>query len=1093
MKKSDIISRFSRDLCLAAIAFGVTLPVCGGNVEKDVINSAADLGVAAAYSPTVLPATTNDVTFPSGTAYANPTTLTVLSANITMGTLNELNATALTISGPNSGTTARTLTLNGGGDAISGSQPMDLIYLTNGASLTIQDGTAKTLGVVLAAGADSGNLDVASNAALTIKSILSGNDNLNKTGLGTLTLSGANTFGAGKTFTLVAGALNINTNAALGSATTTNQINGGTTINNTSGAAILTANANPLTINGDFTFAGGGAGTDHDLSFKAAATTLGTAAGASRAITVAAANSTLEIKGVITNGATANALAKAGAGALTLSGNNTFTGGIILNSGTLNINNVGVAGTSGPLGNGGTFTINSGTIDNTSAGAKVLLNVNPITIVSNLAFSTAAGTALNNLTLPGPVSLGADQTLTLNGAGALTLSGVLTNTGDSARTLTVTNGATATTFGSLTLGGFALTGAGSTAARTNTINGTGNVTISGAVSDGVSAGSGLTYSGAGTLALSGANTFGGLLAINSGTVTVSGNSTGTDGVTLNGGTLNINAAGVAGASGPLGNGGTLTINGGTLIDNTSGAAKVLLNVNPITIGGDFAYSTSAGTANNSLSLPGNISLTADRTITVNGAGTLALISGSNSTLSSGSSGLKTLAVSGAGNLSLGGNSAALMADGSGQLGITMAGTGILTMGGQNTFTGDLLVKSGIAKQNSTSAGSATSFGAGTIRLGDTNAGNANATLQLTVGGSGITYPNPIIVQAGNSGTKTINNSAGNFTATLGGRLTLNDDLTLVYSGGAGGHITLGSSATAEALTGMGNLSFSNNGVASHVITGNNSNFTGRVTIQTGALLVNSTTSLNSNNSVAVDSLSNAPTFNLYGNNQTIAGLNDGPNGGGTVTNTGAAKTLTLGGNGVYSFSGSIGATNFANLALTVALTGGGSQTLGGTNTFTGATTISNGTLLVNGSLSSTSVTVNAGATLGGSGILAGTTTVKSNGILAPGSVGTVGTLTVSNLMLQSGAVYNWEYGTGTSDSVAVFGTLTVPTVATVNVTRVNGRLPQTALLFTTPNSVSANLNGWVIRGDGTAGGRIASVGNNVVLSFPYHGAAVFFR
>jgi len=222
-------------------------------------------------------------------------------------------------------------------------------------------------------------------------------------------------------------------------------------------------------------------------------------------------------------------------------------------------------------------------------------------------------------------------------------------------------------------------------------------------------------------------------------------------------------------------------------------------------------------------------------------------------------------------------------------------------------------------------------------------------------------------------------------------------------------------------------------------------------------------------------------------------LSDGPNGGGTVTNTGAAKTLTLGGNGTYSFSGSIGATNLANLAMTVALTGGGTQALGGTNTFTGATTVNSGILLVNGSLASTSVTVNAGATLGGSGILAGTTIVKTNGILAPGVTGTAGTLTVSNLALQAGAVYNWKYGVGASDSVAVLGTLSLPAVATVNVTRVNGKLPQTVQLFTTPNSVSANLSGWVIRGDGTTGGRISSAGNNVVLSFPYHGTAVFFR
>ena len=79
---------------------------------------------------------------------------------------------------------------------------------------------------------------------------------------------------------------------------------------------------------------------------------------------------------------------------------------------------------------------------------------------------------------------------------------------------------------------------------------------------------------------------------------------------------------------------------------------------------------------------------------------------------------------------------------------------------------------------------------------------------------------------------------------------------------------------------------------------------------------------------------------------TIAGLNDVAGVGGTVTNSGASlQTLSLGGSGTYSFGGAISG---ANTALTVALTGGGTQTLAGANNYSGGTTLSSGTLQLSG-------------------------------------------------------------------------------------------------------------------------------------------------
>lgn len=128
-----------------------------------------------------------------------------------------------------------------------------------------------------------------------------------------------------------------------------------------------------------------------------------------------------------------------------------------------------------------------------------------------LAATGGARTIANNVTLLA-TSLGGNPTIA--GTNALTINGVLTNSGAN-RTLTVNNSAL-TTFGT---GGIALSNDASN--RTLTINGSGNVAVSGVVANGGTAtASNLTYSGSGTLALSNANTFGGTLTATSGTTRI---------------------------------------------------------------------------------------------------------------------------------------------------------------------------------------------------------------------------------------------------------------------------------------------------------------------------------------------------------------------------------------------------------------------------------------------------------------------------------------------------------------------------------------------------------------------------------------------
>jgi fibronectin-binding autotransporter adhesin len=155
-----------------------------------------------------------------------------------------------------------------------------------------------------------------------------------------------------------AGALNLNT---------------GSKIDNTSGQVVVLNTVPPIPVNwnDDWTFVG-----STNLDLGAGQVTLGNIS-----VVLTVVSNTLTVGNQITDNTLGYGLVKQGNGALTLSNMNSFSGGVTLGAGTLNIDSDGAVGT-------GLFAINAGAIDNTSGAEVGLESVPPlsITMAGNFTF-----------------------------------------------------------------------------------------------------------------------------------------------------------------------------------------------------------------------------------------------------------------------------------------------------------------------------------------------------------------------------------------------------------------------------------------------------------------------------------------------------------------------------------------------------------------------------------------------------------------------------------------------------------------------------------------------------------------------------------
>jgi autotransporter-associated beta strand protein len=572
-------------------------------------------------------------------------------------------------------------------------------------------------------------------------------------------------------------------------------------------------------------------------------------------------------------------------GTLVLSGTNTYTGITTISAGTLSVSTIengGVAGNLGAATNAVTnLVLGGGKLQYTGADASTNRNY---TLSAGL--TSTIEVVANTLTISG-ASAATTGALTKTGAGTLILSGANLYTGlttVSAGTLqygvnaALSSGAVTVNGGTLdvatfndAVGAVTLTN-GSIIGTTGVLTGTSYAMQDGTVSAILAGAVALTKSTAGTVTLSGANTYTGLTTVSAGVLNIQNNtSTGTvaGGVTI-----------TAGAA--------LQMQGGITVGNEA------MSLNGTGISNDGALRNISGDN------------TWGGTITIN-----------STTEISSDAGVLTLDVS-SGN-SITGSNDNLLFDGNGDISVvhpiatgtgtlTKSGGGTLTLSGANSYTGATSVSAGVLNirnntaLGTTAAGTTVTSGAALQIQGDITVG-AEA---LTLDGTGISSDGALRNISGNNtwgGTITINSTteissdAGVLTLDVssGNSITGSND-NLVFDGS-------GDISVVHAIaTGTGTLTKS--GVGTLTLAGANT-YTGATTINAGTLEFG-----------IANALSNGPVILNGGTLSTGSGAGFGDTVG-TIALT-DNSTIALGTNNhTLTFSNSSGVTWTTGKVLTI--------------------------------------------------------------------------------------------------------------------------------------------------------------------------------
>ncbi|ELI7111643.1 autotransporter outer membrane beta-barrel domain-containing protein [Salmonella enterica] len=354
-----------------------------------------------------------------------------------------------------------TLELNTGGDfdnAISGSGQVvksgDKTLTLSGAN-SYSGGTLISDGTLVASNVESlGTGDVTNNATLELNTggdftnNISGSGQVVKSGDDALALSGANSYTGG---TLISSGTLVATNVdALGSGDVTDnatlELNtGGTFDNAISGSGqVVKSGDKTLTLSGSNTYTGGTLISDGTL-VASNVEALGTGD--------VTDNATLELNtggDFINNIGGTGRVEKSGDDTLTLSGSNTYTGGTLINGGTLVASNVEALGT-GDVTDNATLALNTGgTFDNAISGSGQVVKSGDETLTLSGTNSYTGGTTISGGTLVatnvealGSGDVTDDATLELNTGGtfdnAISGSGQVVKSGDKMLTLSGAN------------------------------------------------------------------------------------------------------------------------------------------------------------------------------------------------------------------------------------------------------------------------------------------------------------------------------------------------------------------------------------------------------------------------------------------------------------------------------------------------------------------------------------------------------------------------------------------------------------------------------------------------------------------------------
>ena len=492
--------------------------------------------------------------------------------------------------------------------------------------------------------------------------------------------------------------------------------------------------------------------------------------------------------------------------------------------------------------------------------------------------------------------------------------------------------------------------------------------------------------------------------------------------------LTIGAAGSQ--AGTITAGGPVDNNAGELIlinDSTAAALTVNSQITDNGTGGVTLTTSGPGTtalnAANTYSGPTNIdsgtlylgnagALPADGTVNISQGATLD-IGGNNVAIASlnGAGTVDNNNPNNTGNytLTLGGNNAngtfnGAIEDSVGTLALVKNGTGTLTLGGANTFSGGLTLNNGTLNLNNLSGA-----GIGTLTVND---GSVDMTSAVSALDNNLQL---------NGGTVNLSNEFMDVNGAINitGSATINTGNNVVYFAGA--------------FSGNGTLNLT----SSYVPTFESSfaSFTGTVNLGANSMDFRLFGGFYG---------SSAATFNLgtgkstldagkiyYSDTISLGALDGGAQ---TAVIGSATAGLTFG----YSIGGNNQNSNFAGVIgdgsgspTFVTKVGSGTLTLSGANTYTGATTVSAGTLLVDGSITS-ATSVSAGATLGGTGSI--NAAVSSAGTINPGDGASAGTLAISNLTLQNSGSLDFILNTPN----AAAGTLGNSLIATTDATLASG-------------------------------------------------------